>query len=54
MLDTCDSIGEIVSLSKIACFFYRHKKKKNFLVNEQNIEELFIRKIKIIDIGMRN
>ena len=54
MLDTCDSIdeGEIVSLSKKACFFFTTARRKYFVVNEQDSEELSIRKIRIIETAL--
>ena len=51
MLDTCDSIGEIVSLPQKICFFI-DAQKEYFVANEQDIEELSIRKIIIIDTGL--
>ena len=33
-------------------FFFTDAQRKNFVVNEQDIEELSIRKIRIIDTGL--
>jgi hypothetical protein len=52
MLNTSNSIGEIVSLSKKTYFFYCCIKKKYFVANEQDIDKLSIRKIIIIDTGI--
>ena len=58
ILEICYSIGEIVFLSKKGIYIYIYiyiftsTQRKYFLVNEQNIEELSIRKIRIIDTGL--
>lgn len=50
MLDTCDSISEIVFLPQKVIFF-TDAQGKYFVANKQDIEELSIRKIIIIDIN---
>lgn len=50
MLGTCNSISEIISLSKKVDLFYSCTKK--IFANEQNIKELSLRKIIIIDTGI--
>jgi hypothetical protein len=60
MLETCDLIGEIVSLSKKAYFylfiyyfiFFTTAQRKYFVMNEQDIEELSIHKSIIFDTGL--
>jgi len=52
MLDTYNSIGEIVPLFQKACFFFTIAKRKDFVANEQDFEELSICKIIIIDTGL--